>query len=328
MTSTPRGAASRMYLGIQADFTTPNAVNGDELHFYDENLRRTNQLATDRELGGARHNTGDMTDPGPGLPTVAGQLTVPMDFNQMLWWLYLGFGAPVTTDEGGGNFTHVFKSGAADLPFGTLDLQVRADRIKHVTGLAVNGFTFGTDKADGYRTFQVNVLARDISMLAALSTVGQTAVPARAKAAGSVGIMRIDGVQAGKHVGGNFTFGNGFQPVALADNSPLIGQMDPGDRESGGSPRFRLQSGAGADTIADKWQDETTPFRVEAEWQKSATQSLTLDYKRCFGPKIVDEVSNGAAIEYAGEFTSHQTAAEAALVVTLKNQLDITAVTA
>lgn len=331
MSPTPRGALSRLYAGVQADLKTAFTGAQQELSFYNETLKRTNNLTPDPEMGGDRHNGGDPTDPAPGLPTVAGGLEVCMDYNQMLWWLYAAFGAPVSsTDDGNGNWTHVFKSGAKALPFLTLDLALRSDFIKNTIGVGVNDMTFGTEKSEGYRKVSLNVIAREMEKVGALTGASQTALPARAKSAGSVGVIRINGVEAGPHIGGQFTYRNDLQAIPLSDGTKYIGMLEPGDRAGEGTLRFRMQEGAGADAIIDTFDDEETPFRLELDWTKSATQSLVIDCPRTFAPKSFPVASNGSAMDYEATFVAAQTKGEtpeAMLVVTLKCQTAIAAVT-
>lgn len=328
-TVTPRGALSRAYIAPQTDFATFPAGAFQELNFYGETIARDNALANDQELGGQRHNTGDPTDPGPGRPSAQGQLTLPMDLNQLTWWLYAAFGAPTTT-ESSGDFTHVFESGAAELPDLGGQFQLRSNHIKKVTGLKVNELSFSTGKAEGYRQVTASVMARDAELIASLAGASQTALPARLKTAGTIGRIMIDDVEAGAHVGGSFSYANALEAIDFADDSALTSRMDPGDRSISFSPRFRMQTGAGADDVLAKFADHVTPFKFEVEWAISATQGLVLELPRAFAPKVTPGASNAAAIEYEANIIAAQTlgaSAEPMLRATLKNQIDIAAVT-
>lgn len=330
LSPTPRGALARAFLAPQNDFTTFPAAQFQELNFYSESIERQNTLTTDAELGGARHNSGDPTDPGPGRPTVSGPVTLPQDLNQMTWWLYLAFGAPVTTDEGGGNFTHVFSSGAEDLPDFGAQFQLRADHIKKVTGLKVNELRFSTGKTEGYRQFTASLMARDAEIITALEGAGQTALPPRVKTAGTIGRCFFNDVAAGAHVGGDFTYANALQAMDFADDDGRVSRYDPGDRTVNAAPRFRMQQGAGADAILALFQDESAPFKFAVEWAVSATQSLNLTWPRAFASKVLPGASNGASIEYGATIIAAQTVGGAPapmLTATLNNQTNITAVT-
>ena len=331
LTPTPRGKMARLYVAPQTDFATFPTGAFQELNFMSETVARANTLPNDPEMGGARHNPGDPTDPGPGRPTASGQLTLPMDMNQLTWWLYLAFGAPASsTDDGNGNYTHVFHSGAQALPDFGAQIALRSGHVKPVPGLKINELSFATGKEEGYRTFTASVLGRDASNVAALTGASQTALPARAKTAAVIGRALIDDVAIAQHISGSFSYANALEAVDYADDSASVSRYDPGDRTISFQPRLRTLEGANPDAVLGKFQDERTPFKFEVEWKRSETSSLSLTVPRAFAPTPTPTASNGGALEFDAQISAAQSLGETPqpmLIVTLKNQIALTAVT-
>ncbi|MFY0638709.1 phage tail tube protein [Maricaulis maris] len=334
MATPPRKSAARCFAKPQADFDTEASGNYQELSFTGESISRSKSgQQPDPEMGGDRHNDRDPGDPTPGLISVSGGINWNLDFNQALWWLYFTLGAPQTTDEGGGNFTHVFESGADALSFFSWDQMIRSDKYKFGLSMAVNELVFGTEKSDGYRGMSVNVIGRNRLYRGASSSGAAIALPPRAKCPASIGVAKINDVIAGEHVGGQHTFSNGLASRMNSDDSDTIGRLDPGDVGFRGNPKFRLQKGVGADAVFDLLQDDESTFKYEVEYRKSATQLLTLTLPRAYGsePNITaDTGGDNGVYEFDTNITGARTdggTPEPMLTVTLKNQLDITAVT-
>ncbi|MGY6663365.1 MAG: phage tail tube protein [Glycocaulis sp.] len=319
--SAARGRASSLF--VKSKEALAASVSGDfqRLTFYREGIARSNDLAEDNELGVALDNDRDATDPGPGLPTASGTVEVPADLNQLWFWLYHFFGEPVTAEDDG-VFTHVFTSGAADLPFFDAEIPLGGDRYKYVPGAAVNEWNFGVAKEEGYRRFTFALLGRD-AVIGNTSAAGTPeALPARAKIPASKGLVRINSSIAASLVAGDFTASNNFEAVPLADDSALISRMDPGDTSLTGQPRFRFNRAAAANAALAVFDDEKTPFALEVEYALSATASLLIALPRCFGQRVTPLIEGPGPVEFTASLSARQSAGAPLMTVTLKNAIE------
>lgn len=327
--SAVRGRSGRLYGKEQTDFVTRATGNFQSLNFYNENLAPNGELEDDQELGNAVDNDRDQTDPGPGLVSGAGPITVPADLNQLLFWLRLAFGAPTTTGALN-DWEHVFTSGAENLPSATLEIPLGASRIKVVDGAMVNGFSFGLDKQAGYRTFGLDLLARQVQDLGAgASSVAGTpvALPTRSKVPAAKGLVRFNDVISGAIVGGEMSLNNNLEAINFADGNETAGAMDPGDFVFSGSPRFRFKRGNALNGALDLFADEATAFKMEIEYQISATRTLIITAPRCFAPHTSPSLEGSGPVEFspAGAIMAKQTVGGTplpALTVTLKNGIE------
>lgn len=328
--SAVRGRTARLYGKTQADFVTRATGNYQSLNFYSESVSPSGELEDDAELGQVVDNDRDQTDPGPGLKSGSGQISIPADLNQLLFWLELAFGAPASSEPTSGNWEHVFTSGEANLPSATLELPIGASRIKVIDGAMINGFTFGLDKAAGYRAFNVDILARNVVDLgASASSIAGTpvALPARSKLPAAKGLVRFDDTLAGTIVGGDMAIANNLEAINFADGNDYAGAMDPGDFAFSGTPRFRFKRGNSLNGVLDLFADEATSFKMELEYQISATRTLIITAPRCFAPHTVPAIGGAGPVEFApsGPIMAKQTvggSAAPALTVTLKNAIE------
>lgn len=312
-----RGRAARLHVASKPALVTPASGGWQALTFYSENLNRSNDLPDDNELGAGYENERDATDPGPGLPSGSGTITVPADLNQLWFWLNQLLGAP-DSDVDEGVHTHVFVSGKPDLPFMDLDIPMTGGRFKQAA-CAVNEFSFGVAKEDGYRRFSFALLARDVATPAAAVAVTPAALPARAKLPASKGIVRINDTIAGNLIGGEFTYSNNLEPEMYADDTDTVGHFAPGDGTLTGSPRFRFKRGSSANGALDVFADHETPFKLEVEYRLGANAALILEMARCFGPKVIPPIEGAGAIDFTGNFTARQSASAPLLKATLVN---------
>lgn len=321
-----RGRGARLYGKIQDDFVTRAGGNYQALSFYSEGVSAAPALEDDQEIGGAVDNDRDQTDPAPGLESASGAISVPADFNQLLFWLQLLFGSP-TTVAAIPNYTHTFTSGAAELPAATLEVPIGAGRFKVIDSAMVNSMTFGFGKEAGYRRFNVDVLARRAALLGATVAGAPVDMPARAKLPAAKGIVRINDVIEGSIVGGDLTISNNLEAVNYADDDAAAGGMDPGEAEISSTPRMRFKRGAALNGALDVFASEATPFKYEVEFAISATASLIFTMPRCFAPKTTPTIESAGPVEWspAGPILAKQTEGGAplpAITVELINQLE------
>lgn len=326
LSPTPRGRGAVCHFAFQDDFVT--GADGDNdwslLNFYSETLDLDEEPVEDPELGDAVDNPGDPTGFGPGLPSAPGTITVPADTNQAYYWLRLLFGPAVTTDDTGGNYTHVFKSGAEALPAATLDFALRSDRRKVAYGVVANGFSMGINKAEGYRQMTIDLLCRRLTTAGAAIDNAPAAIPARSKLAASLGHMLINDVQVATLESGDVRYQNNIELAQLADSTKYPGAADPGDRAFTFNPTFRAQKGVGADAISAAFDGPVTESDLKFVYQASATKSLAFRLRKGIGAPKIEQISGPGFIKYSTNIKARQTTGGAPapmLEVTLKNQL-------
>jgi hypothetical protein len=320
-TTAARGRGVRLAGKLKDSLNGSVEGNFQALTFRSESIARQNDLPDDNELGLTLDNARDATDPGPGLPTASGQISVNADLNQLLFWLSMLLGAPESTGAEAA-WTHVFKSGAPALKYADLEFALPGNQYQYIPGIAANEWTFGVQKADGYRTFGFSLIGRDRVAEGSSAAGTPVAVPARARVPASKGVVRLNSVIAGQLVGGDLTFSNNFEPVPLADDDALINRMDPGDATLTGQPRLRFARGAAANGALDLFADHATPFGLEVEYALSATSSLLIAVPRCFAPRVTPSAEGPGAIEVTASLRAAQGPAAPLMTVTLKNALE------
>lgn len=325
--STLRGKRLVMTGAIQPDFETPADTAGAiSLPYYSESFTPGEGLEQDPEIRTDVHNERDATDPAPTLPAPTGSMDAAADINQLLFWLRLFFGAPVTTGASA-PYTHVFTSGASELPSATLEVPMGEERWKAIIGVKGNTFGFNFDKEAGFKRFQYGLVAREVRQITgAGNALFDGATPVlfpRAKAPGTLATIAFNGVQAGRVVGGGYQYNNNLTPEYFADGSRFPSDYEPGDTAIEITPRIRLDRSAAANGVIDLFQGQGgTPFACSLTLPLGAGLSLTLNHPRCFAERPSQVVSGPDAVEFQGRIMPAQTSGAPALTATLVNALE------
>lgn len=324
--STLRGKQLVMTGGIQDDFETPADAGAVSLPYYDESFVPGEGLEQDPEIRSDVHNERDATDPAPTLPAPTGSVTVAMDINAMLFWLSLFFGPPVTTGASA-PFSHVFTSGAPELPSATLEIPMGENRWKSMIGVKGNTFGFNFDKEAGFKRAQLGFVAREVRQITGAGNAlfeGLTPTQwARAKAPGTLATFAINGTTVGRCVGGGFQYSNNLSPEYFADGSRFPSDYEPGDAAIEITPRIRLDRTAAANAVLDLFQGQGgTPFACSVTIPLAAGLSLTLAQPRCFGERPSQVVSGPGGVEFQGRILPAQTSGAPALTATLVNAIE------
>ncbi len=85
------------------------------------------------------------TKPFRGNPEIKGQLVMPMSVRHIGYPLKLAFGAPTTTDNGDGSYTHVFTIGD-ETPSAIFERALGGDILVRNTGVKVESLSFDCEK--------------------------------------------------------------------------------------------------------------------------------------------------------------------------------------
>ena len=225
--SIAHGRLSALRMKPQSAFETPATAAPAyvQLPYYTHSLGMAKPLEDDPVL--SQDGVRDPSEHAPGLPGHDGQLTVPVDLNQAGFWLRMLLGAPTTTDDGGGDFTHVFKSGAADLPFNTIEMDTAANVVLQHIGVMAESWGMNTQRQSGYGRMDLSMVGREEKRLtsavdADAGTIALERVPA------FTGVVKVDDALVGSITEANFTYANNLEGHEGLDAAGLQTGYDTG----------------------------------------------------------------------------------------------------
>lgn len=132
------GASAKVIGGKEGAYGTAVSTGLTLLPFFNFGLAAEQPLITPTVLGVSPNR--DPGDPVKDVVTVAGDVEVPIDANNLGYWLNMLLGAPTTT--GTATATHVFRSGGTALPSYTLEQQhAQVPNYGLVTGAMASGMS-------------------------------------------------------------------------------------------------------------------------------------------------------------------------------------------
>ncbi|MBA5779530.1 hypothetical protein H2509_20560 [Stappia sp. F7233] len=315
---TPRGKTANLLLGTQADFATPAGGNYVRTFFYSESLGEAEPFEDDPLLGTPRANNRDRTRPAPGLASLSGDITIPIDINHFPIWLEMLFGAGVSA--GAGPYTHTFTSGSEVLPYTTVEIEKRAGAsFFQSIGCLASSLSFDTARAGGFRQATVSLVGRNQVRLGASGGGMPASVLDRAPVAAAVGLLRIDGVLAANFLGGSFSYQNNPEPdEAINGSKYLSGYNLDGDAVASGTGRVRYVNEAYYDIM-----QAGDPVAMELEYANSANEKIVFSMpavrfeKQAFAP-----ISGPGGLQADFNWTAEQTDSEPMLTVTVTNAIE------
>ncbi len=313
----PKGRATNLLVNLQADYDTPATGNYVSTLFYSETLAETEDKQDDNVLGMARVNDRDQTQQAPGLKSLAGGLTVPLDINHFGLWLYALFGAPDTT--GSGPYTHVFESGADQLPYLTIEFEKRkgAAFFQNV-GLVASSLALSMGRESGYRQAELQFVGRNETKLAATGGGTPAAQMARSAMPSMKGLMKVDGVDVGELVGLDLSYAN----------NPTADESINGTDYNSGYDLDENATCTGSVTL--RYKDESFYDRAVADsahavdlvYQIGASASLTLSMPAIrFTRGPIAPISGPGGMQAQIDWSAEQTSSEAMLTATLVNSI-------
>lgn len=319
MVTSVRGKSSPLRFGFQPDFSTGAPAATHILPHYSEGFQSGEGLEDDPEIRGDILNDRDMTDPAPTLPSASGQITVAADMNNLAIWLQMMLGAPVLT--GAGPFTRVFQTGLGGLPSASVAVPIGGERHKIVEGITANAWDFSFDKETGFKRMNFGFNARRAYNVTGAEEGILTGDPVnlpRAKLPGSGFSVAINGVQAGRILGGSFSLQNNLEAENFADGEAFPGGQFEGDVGLTMGPRFRLTRQAAGSNFLDLF-DGRTNFAVTLAAALSPTSSIEIEMPRVFGENRSPVVGGTGAIEFEAGMRASQTETTPAATITLIN---------
>ncbi|MDF1627033.1 MAG: phage tail tube protein [Parvibaculaceae bacterium] len=308
------GALSNLYYKKAASFGNVPVGNYAALAFYSSTLAATRPLEEDPVLGRGQWDPADAVE---GITDHAGQLAVPLCVNQLGHWLTLLLGEPVTSDDTGGDYTHVWKSGALTLPSGVAELALRNDLVHQHIGLMANSLSLSTARAGGYGRASFDMVGQKEVKLGASAAGAPTNVPLDQVLAFK-GQLLIDDVAVASVTQADLSYTNNLAGQEGLNAEGLQTGFERGVPAFTGSLTARY-----TDATLFDMADQHTPFALELKWVKAANKSLSIRAGRVKMPKPQVGLQGPGGVSVTYNFTGAADAAEAdgrMMVVTLKNQ--------
>jgi hypothetical protein len=305
------GASAKLYMKKESTYGTAATGNYANVPFFSVNLGAEQPLITPTVIGASSNR-----DPGAPIKdviTVSGDVEVPVDANNLGFWLNMALGAPTTT--GTTDFTHVFKSGGATLPSYTVEhAMASVPNFAQIVGAMAGGFSMNfSPSGEARSTFQM---------------VGQGQTNATTSAAGTVttatyapfgqfqGTIKRNGSALGFAAEAQLSFSNNLETVRTIRSDGKVDGFIPGITNASGSLGVYF-----TDTTLLTQATNGTSCSIELAYTISATQSLVLLLHEVYlpVPKLVTSGPTGvrATFAYQAAFNSAQSAM---LTATLKNQ--------
>ncbi len=233
-------------------------------------------------------------DPSLGASTVAGDMVLPMDARGIGFALSMVLGAPVTVADGGGKYTHTWKSGADLFSYSAQvgHPKLTTAKFRNQVGIKAGGLSFPMSR-NGRALLTVPLVAqKEIK-----DTVTKDSAPlayAYLPFDNALGSIKIGGVQLGSVTAGQCNFSNNLDAVDEIRSDMAIAGADEQNRSGNGSATIRF----GADATLDDLADNKTPAALEFAFGMAAqpTWGLKFQFPRTFWPKTKKPIDGPGGI--------------------------------
>lgn len=300
-----RGANATMRLALEATYGTSPADGYVAMPFVSSALGEERPLLDDDTLGHGR----EMQDPTYDVATATGDIVVPLDARALGYWLTMMFGA-ATSAADGANTSHVFTSGAQQLPSASIEIgNPEVPSFGMIYGVMANQLKFDM-KRSGLASVTVSCIAKgEADPVAATVDANPTAL-AETRFAQASGQLMIDGVAAGDIVSASVTLSNNLEAIETIAADGRIAGADPGMFGATGTITVLFD-----DDAKTAKARSGVPVHIALQWTVGAF-TLTIDLSRCFLPVAKKSIAGPKGIQRDYNFTASG-AQGAAAVVTL-----------
>lgn len=311
----PRGNAIRPILfKDETSYGVLPTGNWTPTLIYSHSLEEKQPYQDDNIIGQSQNNNRDVTAPEPGLPSLAGDIDVPLDLSHFGYWLRAVMGAPVTSGANP-NYTHVFSSGSEVLPHRSIELPINsAGLFIDYTGLLANKMAFNLAYAPGYDHCTLSFMGRKELKNGTTQGGAPSAIVAREPIVRAIPVLKINSTIVGSILTAKVDYDNGAVPQNfIGDQYPQGHDLDNMAKLTASmNMRFRDS------TYYDLARAQSV-VSAEFLWQNNANRSLSL---LCANARLEPAgipVKGPGGIEVAFNIRAEQTAGAAALVATLKS---------
>lgn len=274
--------------------TAPSGAAGGvytKLSFKEATLGAERPLGYDPLLGQGR----DAQDPFYEAITDEGEFMVPLDLRGIGFWLKGLFGAPVTTDNLDGTYTHVFTSGGT-LPSLTFEVghpALTTPKFYRHTGAKLDSLAFDMART-GPANATIGVVAQGETSPAAAVDASPATLALRRFSQGS-GTIKVGGSQLANVTGGRLSFSNNLERVETIRADGLIDGADETEATAEGSVDVRFST----DTTITAAVDAETPVALEYGYTIPGSEGYALKFAlpRVFLPKKKNELRGPGGVQ-------------------------------
>ena len=284
------GADCALLAAFEASYGSAPASGFTRLSFKDSTLGAERPLGYDPLLGQGR----EAQDPFYDAIKDEGDFGVPLDLRGLGFWLKGMFGAPVSTGNQDGTFSHTFTSGGV-LPSLTLEIghaKLAVPRFFRHGGVKCDKFAF-TMARTGAANATVSVVAQGETEAAQTIDSAPASFALKRFSQGS-GTIRIGGTQLANVVGGKITFANNLERVETIRSDGLIDGVDETEATAEGAVDVRFST----DTTLTAAIAAESPVDLEYGFAIPGTAfALSFHLPRVFLPKKKQEIKGPGGIQ-------------------------------
>jgi len=306
------GLETELEIASQVDAATFNVTARQKLNVYRCTGGQTRSRPQDNILNGGMQNLSDPTQPAPGLPEHRIEIEAPICVAQLPFWLRAFFGPP-TTSGAATDYTHIFKSGVAVLPYISIQQKRQTgDFAKHL-GCVGESFRIKLDpEQDGFGRIMMSFIGISETQAATTAAGTVAANPTLDRPAERLANILYNAVSGGQVLSGEINFKRKLKRIRSADATglPRAIQYD-GKSELTGSLRCRYDSMA---MLNDARGD--TERAIVMELLRSSVRGMRITVAH----GLLDEVPVGAdgpdGVEIDIPLTGYQNSADPALQIT------------
>lgn len=193
----PSGRATALNIAAEATYGVAPVSGFKTRHCYACTLNRKNEPQDESLLGRGLQNDIDDQDPAPDLESAGATIRWAFGINQVGFVLTELFGAPDSSDDGMGNYTHVFSSGGLTLPSRCVEQKLGASLYKMGLGLVAKKAVFAGGSGKGFCDIPTDYLARQTTAKYASSLAGApTSIALSQRLPRSAAQLSLDGARA------------------------------------------------------------------------------------------------------------------------------------
>jgi hypothetical protein len=196
--------------------------------------------------------TPDDADPSEGAVDVSGSITCPVDVQGAGVLLRIVLGDSAEVDNGGGSFTHTFKSGA-DLHSWSRQLghpRLTTPKWRTASGLKAAGLNF-TMARNGRALFEIPMLGQKQVKDATGARDADPLIYAYDPFDNSGGTIKLAGVAVANVTGATFALSNGLEGVEDINPEQQLSAIDESRRMLTGTISLRFGNAAAIDDLED-----------------------------------------------------------------------------
>jgi hypothetical protein len=227
------GARTQAALAFESAYGTAPASGYRLVPFASENLGAVRPLLANEMLGFGR----DPLAPQRDAITTDGDMSIPVDVENLGLWLKAAFGNPTTT--GTTPKVHTFNSGAWSLPSMAIEIGMpEIPRFAMYTGVMLNTLRWSMQRS-GLLTAAVGLMGQK-EAVAASTAAGTPTSLAYTRFGHFNGAITRDGSALGSIVSADITYSNNLDPVEIIRADGAVEGFDPMVASLGGTLVARI----------------------------------------------------------------------------------------